>query len=124
MPNEPPPPVPGTTAEEAEILAEAREWLTMVRIYEEEIRKEGPKTNHHFLLKSPSGVEFIGCKDEICSPRSPINWQLCQVVSGPMTLNEAMSWSSQHQLSTEQINQIESELMNRPAPAEEAGGYK
>lgn len=90
----------------------------------EEIRKEGPATNKHYRLKSPSGIEFIGCKDEICSKKSPINWQLCQVVEGPMTLSEAMAWNGQHQLSTEQINKIEEELMNRPAPAEEAGGYK
>lgn len=90
----------------------------------EEIRKEGPATNKHYRLKSPSGVEFIGCKDEICSPRSPVNWQLCQVVAGPMSLNDAMTWSGQHKLSTDQINQIETELMFRAPPVQEAQGSK
>ncbi len=90
----------------------------------EEIQKEGPKPDKHYRLKSPSGVEFIGLQAEICSPRTPINWQLCAVLSGPMTLSEAMAWNSTHQLSTDQINQIESELMFRAPPAEEAGGSK
>lgn len=89
----------------------------------EDIRKEGPGSNKHYRLKSPSGIEFIGCKDEMCSPKSPVNWQLCQVVAGPMSLADAMQWNATHKLSTDQINQIESELMHRAAPADEAGGY-
>lgn len=90
----------------------------------EEIRKEGPATNKHYRLKSPSGIEFVGLQAEICSPRTPINWQLCQVVSGPMSLSDAMAWNGQHKLSTEQINQIESELMFRAPPVQEAQGSK